>query len=90
MTIPKRSWMSPTIFEEGGFRFFFFSREEPRMHVHLLGRGGGAKVWMEPLIQMAESHGLKPRDLREALDVIEERQDEIREAWSRHFGGGAR
>jgi hypothetical protein len=27
--------MAPTIFREGGFRFFFFSREEPRMHVHV-------------------------------------------------------
>ena len=28
--------MSPTIFREGGYRFFFFSREEPRMHVHAI------------------------------------------------------
>jgi hypothetical protein len=26
---------SPTIFREGSFRFYFFSREEPRMHVHV-------------------------------------------------------
>jgi hypothetical protein len=26
--------MSPTIFRELGFRFFFFSREEPRIQVH--------------------------------------------------------
>ena len=25
--------MAPTIFREGGFRFFFFSREETRIHV---------------------------------------------------------
>ena len=27
--------MSPTIFREDGYQFFFFSREEPRMHVHV-------------------------------------------------------
>ena len=27
--------MSPTIFREGPFRFYFFSREETRMHVHV-------------------------------------------------------
>ncbi|MFW6235057.1 MAG: DUF4160 domain-containing protein, partial [Spirochaetota bacterium] len=27
--------MSPTVFREGQFRFFFFSREEPRQHVHV-------------------------------------------------------
>ncbi|MAC48084.1 MAG: hypothetical protein CMI12_14740, partial [Oceanospirillum sp.] len=26
--------MAPTIFSEHGYRFFFFSREESRMHVH--------------------------------------------------------
>ncbi|MFN7338865.1 MAG: DUF4160 domain-containing protein, partial [bacterium] len=27
--------MSPTVFREDGYRFFFFSREETRMHVHV-------------------------------------------------------
>ena len=27
--------MSPTVFREKGYRFFFFSREEPRAHVHI-------------------------------------------------------
>jgi len=35
--------MSPTIFRESGFRFFFFSREEPRMHVHVSHPDGEAK-----------------------------------------------
>ena len=35
--------MSPTIFREGGFRFFFFSREEPRLHVHVVCADGRLK-----------------------------------------------
>jgi hypothetical protein len=35
--------MSPTIFKEKGYRFFFFSREEPRMHVHVSSSNGEAK-----------------------------------------------
>ena len=27
--------MSPTVFKEKGYRFFFFSRDESRMHVTL-------------------------------------------------------
>jgi hypothetical protein len=27
--------MSPTILREGQYRFYFNSREEPRMHVHV-------------------------------------------------------
>ena len=30
--------MSPTVFRYKGYRFFFFSREEVRMHVHELLR----------------------------------------------------
>jgi hypothetical protein len=40
--------MSPTIFRELGFRFFFFSREEPRIHVHVYCSQGEAKFWVEP------------------------------------------
>jgi hypothetical protein len=56
------------------------------MHVHLLGRGGRAKVWMEPQIEVATSVDLNSRDLREALDLIREREREIREAWNGYFG----
>jgi hypothetical protein len=33
---------SPTVFREAGFRFYFFSREEPRMHIHVQGQNGEA------------------------------------------------
>lgn len=45
--------MSPTIFKAQGLRFHFFSREEERMHIHVLGDEGEAKVWMEPRIEVA-------------------------------------
>ena len=36
--------MSPTVFRAKGFRFFFFSREEPRMHVHVHGEKRRSEV----------------------------------------------
>jgi hypothetical protein len=27
--------LSPTVFRDGPFRFFFFSREESRLHIHV-------------------------------------------------------
>jgi len=39
--------MSPTIFREGPFRFYFFSREETRMHVHVHATAGEAKFWLK-------------------------------------------
>jgi Domain of unknown function (DUF4160) len=65
-------------------RFFFFSREEERMHV--LGEEGEAKIWIEPRLEVARSHRLGERTLGTALDLVEEREDEIRTAWYEHVG----
>lgn len=40
--------MSPTVFREGGYRFFFFSREEERKHVHIVSGECEAKFWLVP------------------------------------------
>ena len=68
-------------------RFFFFSREESRTHVHVMGPGGEAKIWLEPRVEVARNHGLSAPALRRALAITRERQDEIRAAWEAHFGG---
>lgn len=78
--------MSPTIFRAAGLRFFFFSREEARLHVHAAGPGGEAKFWLEPKIEVARNFGLSERKIREALRIVEEHEDEIRAAWQEHFG----
>jgi len=49
--------VSPTIFREGPYRFFFFSREESRMHVHVASSDGEAKFWLAPRLELAENHG---------------------------------
>lgn len=78
--------MSPTVFQERGFRFFFFSREEPRMHVHVHCAEGEAKLWLEPRIELAQNYGLRGSDLRLVQELIEEHEDEIKGAWNQHFG----
>jgi hypothetical protein len=45
--------MSPTVLRVGGFRFYFFSREEPRIHVHVYHANGEAKFWLEPTVELA-------------------------------------
>jgi hypothetical protein len=81
------STMSPTIFREGGFRFYFFSREEPRMHVHVQGQNGEAKFWLEPAIEVAQHTGLSRREISEAQRLVQEHENDIRSAWHRHFPG---
>jgi hypothetical protein len=78
--------MSPTVFKAKGFTFLFFSREEPRMHVHAHHATGEAKFWLEPAVELAQNHGLAPPRLAVALGLIREHEDEIRRAWYEHFG----
>jgi hypothetical protein len=79
--------MSPTIFREGGFRFYFLSREEPRMHVHVQGQNGEAKIWLEPAIEVAQHTGLSRGEISEALRLVQEHANDIGKAWRKHFTG---
>lgn len=78
--------MSPTVFRAGGFRFYFFSREEPRMHVHAQSADGEAKFWLEPAVELAVNYNLKEKDLSKIRQLVEEHKDEIWAAWVKHFG----
>ncbi|HEU0187519.1 MAG TPA: DUF4160 domain-containing protein [Gallionellaceae bacterium] len=78
--------MSPTVFREGAFRFFFFSREEPRLHIHVTHSDGEAKFWLEPEIRLALNQGLSSRQLAEAESMIQRHFEEIVHAWHTHFG----
>jgi hypothetical protein len=77
--------MSPTVFRHGGFRFYFFSREEERVHVHVHHATGEAKFWLEPTITLAQNFGLSQRNIAAALRLVVEHEDEIRAAWRKHF-----
>ena len=78
--------MSPTVFREKGYRFFFFSREERRLHIHVHHTSGEAKFWIEPTIELAHNYGLSPKRLATVLRLIGEHENEIRTAWASHFG----
>lgn len=77
--------MSPTVFHFRNYRFFFFSREESRCHVHIRSPDGEAKFWLEPIIELAIHHGLSAKELRELKKIVEEQADEIRAHWDKHF-----
>ncbi len=81
-----RTIMSLTVFREGRFKFYFFSREERRMHIHVDSAEGEAKFWIEPRIELARNHRLSQQDLTRIRNLIEEHEDVIRAAWSEHFG----
>ena len=88
--------MSPTIHREGGYRFFFFSREESRPHVHVYSTGphvhvystdGEAKFWLEPELALARNYRLSKVQLKGIENIIERHYDEFKTAWNSFFGG---
>jgi hypothetical protein len=77
--------MTPTVFRDGEFRFFFFSREERRIHVHVSHPDGEAKFWLTPAVELASQTGLAVHVLNEAKQLVEDHLEEITDAWHRHF-----
>jgi hypothetical protein len=77
--------MSPTVFRYHHYRFFFFSREEKRMHVHISCPEGEAKFWLEPMVALNHNYGLPARKLRELQNIVEEHKNEIIRSWKKHF-----
>lgn len=77
--------MSPTVFKESGYRFFFFSREEARIHVHVTSSDGETKYWLEPEIELAKNYRHTRKQLKQIELLIENHYNEIVSAWEQHF-----
>ncbi|MBL7163373.1 MAG: DUF4160 domain-containing protein [Anaerolineales bacterium] len=77
--------MSPTIYREGPFRFFFNSREESRMHVHISSSDGTAKFWLEPIVALDHFYRLNTKELSKIERIVQERRDEFIARWNQHF-----
>lgn len=78
--------MSPTIHRDGNRRFFFFSREEPRMHVHIASPDGEAKFWLEPTVELANGVGFGAKQLKDLQKIVEGHADEFKCRWEEYFG----
>ena len=77
--------MSPTVFKEGNYRFHFFSKEEQRIHIHVISPDGEAKFWIEPLIALANYSGFSEKQLNFLQKTIERRKNEIIKKWKAHI-----
>lgn len=75
----------PTLFEIFGLRFFFFSNEHEPIHVHVENGDGRIKVQITPTIEVVEERGMKPKDIKKALTIIELYQEDIKNTWQSYF-----
>ena len=76
----------PKIFEQDGYRFFFYSNEHRPIHVHVRYGGGEAVFEVEEAIELRESMGLKMRELARAHELAEEHRQLIIDKWHEHLG----
>jgi len=77
--------VSPTVFRSGNRRFYFCSRKEERVHVHVVSPDGEANFWLEPVIALATHTGFTKTQLRELQQPVEDHEHEIITAWDKHF-----
>ncbi len=76
----------PKIFEQDGYRFFFYSNEHRPIHVHVRYGGGEAVFDVEPTVELRESIGLKIRELSRAEELARQQRDLIIEKWHEYLG----
>jgi hypothetical protein len=77
--------VSPTVLLVGPYRFFFNSREETRVHVHVATSDGTAKFWLDPIVALDSYNNVRTAQLATIEELVREREHEFRAAWHRHF-----
>jgi hypothetical protein len=75
----------PKIFEQDGYRFFFYSNEHRPIHIHVRYGSGEAVFVVEESVELRESFGLKMGELARAHDLAEEHRQLIIDKWHEHL-----
>lgn len=76
----------PTLLNEAGFRFFFYSNEHEPKHVHVIRGDDFAKIEIETLVVVNSC--MKSKDLKNALKIAGVNQAEFERRWDEYFNQG--
>jgi len=74
----------PTLLNIFGLRFFFYSDEHKPIHVHIENSDGKAKINLVSTIELVENRGIKTKDIKKALAVIELYKEDFIKAWNEY------
>ncbi|OOG77854.1 DUF4160 domain-containing protein [Algoriphagus sp. A40] len=74
----------PTIFNQNGFRFFFYSNDHLPRHVHVEKSGKTAKFILNP-IELVVSKKFSAAELRDIRILIQEHLKLIEQRWDEYF-----
>ena len=75
----------PTVFRHDEFRFYFFSREETRRHIHVSSQNGEAKSWIEREVSVAKVINLSQQEVNKIVSLVNENLETINEHWNSRF-----
>lgn len=75
----------PTVLRVGGYRFYFWSREnrEPP-HIHVEQAERYAKFWLSPVL-LADARGFRSNELSELRRLVEAHRTSFEEKWNEHL-----
>jgi len=73
----------PTLLKINGFKFFFYANEHEPKHIHVIKGEGFAKINLENL-EVVKNY-LKPKDLKEALEITKKYQNDFIRSWNEWF-----
>lgn len=75
----------PTILKIYGFKLFFYSKEESRIHVHIKWEAEEIKIWMDDYTVAFRSNGFKEHMTSDAIELARKYEKEINSKWKKHF-----
>jgi hypothetical protein len=77
----------PTLHREAGYSFKFRASDgSERPHVHVIGNGGRAKVWLVPSLEVENTRGYDVKQMGRILEITKDHRDEWLDAWRSSFG----
>ena len=65
---------------------YFYTDEHLPIHVHLENSDGLAKIELEPEIRLVENKGIKSKDIKRAMSIVEQYKEEFIEKWKEFHG----
>jgi hypothetical protein len=74
----------PTVFYFEAMRFYFYSNEESRIHIHVELSGKRTKILMDTL-EVAKNNGFTEVQLRKIIKIARLNEKEIKTSWEEHF-----
>jgi hypothetical protein len=75
----------PTIIIKG-FKFRFYSSDRgERPHTHVRKSRKWAKIWLQP-VELQRQRGYNEAEISEILELAQQHQKLLLEAWREHFG----